>query len=132
MPTQIQRVGVDIQSYNRAKEETVAELKRPPEDEQPLARPVHEQPLARPVSWEQEEAAQAEGERQEARQAREQQEASWSEREEGEKGPLGRILDRAQEGGWVYDSVAEKAREGGLVGKADEIIEQIRRRLAGG
>jgi hypothetical protein len=42
------------------------EENRPPEDEQPLARPVREQQLARPVSTEQEEATQAEVAQQEA------------------------------------------------------------------
>ena len=47
----------------------MSEENRTPEDEQPLARPVHEQQLARPVRGEQEEAT--EGERQEARRSEE-------------------------------------------------------------
>jgi hypothetical protein len=41
-------------------------------------------------------------------------------------------MDRAQENNWVYDSVATKARETGLVDKADEILDKARSRLSGG
>lgn len=93
------------------------------EDEQPLARPVNEQSLARPVGEEQEEATQAEEER-EAPQA--------EEAHQGGKGPVARAMDKAQENNWVYDSVANKAREKGLLDKADEFLNKARNRLAGG
>ena len=103
---------------------------RTPEDAQPLARPVHDQPLARPVGAEQEEPPQAEGELEEASQAEEQQEeAPQPEAEEREKGPVEKVLDKAQEGGWVYDSVAQQIRERGLASKADEIIHKARNML---
>jgi hypothetical protein len=102
---------------------------RRPEDDQPLARPVNEQPLARPAGGEQaEESTQAESHGSEEEQAPPQaQEASLV-----EKGPVTRIMDKAQENNWVYDSVAEKARENGLLDKADELLTRVRKRLGGG
>jgi hypothetical protein len=87
-----------------------------PEDAQPLARPVHDQPLARPVG--------------ETPQAEEQQEETPQ--PEAEKGPVEKVLDKAQENGWVYDSVAQQARERGLASKADELINKARSMLTGG
>ncbi|HZY56159.1 MAG TPA: hypothetical protein VFE09_00005, partial [Rubrobacteraceae bacterium] len=79
---------------------------RPPEDEQPLARPVHEQQLARPVSREQEEASQDKGEQQEARR---------TQQERGEA------------------PQAEEEREGkGLIDKAGELIDEAKKKLTGG
>ncbi len=101
---------------------------RTPEDAQPLARPVHDQPLARPVGAEQEEAQ--EGQLEETPQAEEQQEETSQ--PEAEKGPVEKLLDRAQEDGWVYDSVAQQARERGLASKADELINKARSMLTGG
>ncbi len=102
-----------------------------PEDAQPLARPVHDQPLARPVGAEQGEAKEEQLE--EAPQAEKQQkETSQPEAEEREKGPVEKVLDKAQENGWVYDSVAQQARERGLASKADELINKARSRLTGG
>lgn len=104
---------------------------RRPEDDQPLARPVNEQPLARPVGGEQEEASQAEGDGEEPR--REERTAPQAEgsRQE-EQGPLTRAMNKAQENNWVYNSVAEKAREKGLLGKADELLNKARNRLGSG
>ena len=101
---------------------------RIPEDEQPLARPVREQPLARPVGGEQEEATQAESYRAEEDKTAPQAE----ETRQGEKGPVTRIMDKAQENNWVYGSVAEKAREKGLLNKADELLNKARSKLGGG
>ncbi len=101
---------------------------RTPEDEQPLARPVREQPLARPVSGEQQEATQAESYRAEKDRTAPQAE----ETRQGEKGPVSRIIDKAQENNWVYGSVAEKAREKGLLDKADELLNKARSKLGGG
>ena len=102
-----------------------------PEDAQPLARPVHDQQLARPVGAEQEEAG-GEAEEEQLEEAPQQEEASQPEAEEGEKGPVEKVLDKAQENGWVYDSVAQQARERGLVSKADELINKARSMLASG
>ena len=93
---------------------------RTPEDEQPLARTVGEQPLARSVGGEQEEAVQAEVE---------QAAPQTEETPQGEKGPITRAIDKAQENNWVYDSVAEKAREKGLLDKADEFLNRARNKL---
>ncbi len=101
---------------------------RTPEDEQPLARPVRrEQPLARPVGGEQEEATQAESYRAEYQTAPQAEET----RQE-EKGPVTKIMDKAQENNWVYGSVAQKAREKGLLNKADELLNKARSKLGGG
>ncbi len=100
---------------------------RTPEDEQPLARSVGEQPLARSVGGEQEEAAQAE-----PHGAEEEQTAPQTEPRQGEKGPVTRAMDKAQENNWVYDAVAEKAREKGLLDKADEFLSKARNKLGGG
>jgi hypothetical protein len=94
-----------------------------PEDAQPLARPVHDQPLARPVGAEEEQL-------EETPQAEEQQEETSQ--PEAEKGPVEKVLDKAQENGWVYDSVAQQARERGLASKADELINKARSMLTGG
>lgn len=94
-----------------------------PEDAQPLARPVHDQPLARPVGAEEEQL-------EETPQAEEQQEETSQ--PEAEKGPVEKVLDKAQENGWVYDSVAQQARERGLARKADELINKARSMLTGG
>ena len=101
---------------------------RTPEDEQPLARPVNEQSLARPAGGEQDEATQAE-----SHQAEEGQTASQAEEaSQGGKGPVTRIVEKAQENNWIYDTVAEKARENGLLDKADEFLARARNRLGGG
>ena len=94
-----------------------------PEDAQPLARPVHDQSLARPVGAKEEQL-------EETPQAEEQQEETSQ--PEAEKGPVEKVLDKAQENGWVYDSVAQQARERGLASKADELINKARSMLTGG
>ena len=98
---------------------------RTPEDDQPLARSVGEQPLARSVDEEQEAAAQAEPHGAEEEQTAPQAE----ETRQGEKGPVTRAMDKAQENNWVYDAVAEKAREKGLLDKADELLNKARNKL---
>jgi hypothetical protein len=98
---------------------------RTPEDDQPLARSVGEQPLARSVDEEQEAAAQAEPHGAEKEQTAPQAE----ETRQGEKGPVTKAMDKAQENNWVYDAVAEKAREKGLLDKADELLNKARNKL---
>jgi hypothetical protein len=105
---------------------------RTPEDDQPLARPVNEQPLARPVGGEQEEASQAEGDEAKPRGEEERTAPGAGEAPQGEQGPVTRAMDKAQEKNWVYDFMAEKAREKGLLDKADEILSKARNRLGGG
>lgn len=96
-----------------------------PEDDQPLARSVSEQLLARPVGGEPEEAAQAETSQAEAEQTAPQAE----ETPQVEKGPVTKVIDKAQENNWVYGAVAEKARETGLLDKADELLNKARNKL---
>jgi len=98
---------------------------RTPEDEQPLARSVGEQPLARSAGGEQEEATQAEPHGAEEEQTAPQAE----EARQGEKGPVTRAMDKAQENNWVYDAVAKKVREKGLLDKADEFLNRARNKL---
>jgi hypothetical protein len=83
----------------------MTEENKPPEDEQPLARPVHEQQLARPVSGEREEASQDEREQQDARQTQQKRgEAPQAEEREGKA----------------------------LIDKADELIDEAKKKLTGG
>jgi hypothetical protein len=83
----------------------MTEENKPPEDEQPLARPVHEQQLARPVSGEREDASQDEREQQDARQTQQKRgEAPQAEEREGK----------------------------GLIDKADELIDEAKKKLTGG
>ena len=92
---------------------------RRPEDEQPLFRAVNEQRLIGPVIGareSQEEPREAEG-----AQTAPQAEGGG----QGEPGPIARAVDRAQENNWVYPSMANKARETGLLGKADEILSRL-------
>jgi uncharacterized protein YndB with AHSA1/START domain len=70
------------------------ERNRPPEDEQPLARPVQEQRLARPVGGEERETRRTQEEREEVRQAEE-----GAQREE--KGLVGRAAE-------IIDEVGDK------------------------
>jgi hypothetical protein len=100
---------------------------RTPEDDQPLARPVSEQPLARPTGGEHEEATQ-----EEPHGAEEQMAPQAEETSQGEKGPVTRLIDKAQENNWVYGTIAEKAREKGLLDKADEFLIKSRNKLGGG
>jgi uncharacterized membrane protein len=86
------------------------EESRPPEDEQPLARPVHEQQLARPVGGTQEAARQAEGEQQEARRTPEERgEARQAEVERREARPVEEGARREEKG--LVDKVAEVIEE---------------------
>ena len=88
------------------------EKNRPPEDEQPLARPVHEQQLARPVGREQEEATQAEVAQQKAIQAEERVEARQAEEKPEEKGLVEKAMDKAAE---VVDEAADELPGGQIL-----------------
>lgn len=93
-----------------------------PEDEQPLFRAVNEQRLIGPVGGDQGQPGEAGGS----------QAASQAEPDQGEKGPIVRAIDRAQENNWVYPSMANKAREKGLLDKADELLNKVKAQLGGG
>ncbi len=91
---------------------------RRPEDDKPLFRAVNGQQLMRPVGGSQEEPhgagqTQAEGAHQ------------------GEEGPIARAVGKAQENNWVYPSMANKAREKGLLEKADQILDRVKAQLSG-
>jgi hypothetical protein len=102
---------------------------RRPGDEQPLVRSVQGQQLFSPPGGEQESAPSAGGEQEETSVAGE---ARAEQSSQGGKGPVSQAMDRAQENNWVYGSVAEKARETGLLDKADEVLSKVRSALAGG
>ncbi len=99
---------------------------RRPEDERPLFRAVNEQRLIGPVG--------AQESREESNGAEGTQEASSGAQgaAQGGKGPIARAVDRAQENNWVYPSMADKAREKGLLDKADEVLSRVKARLGGG
>lgn len=100
---------------------------RRPEDEQPLVRSVQEQQLIRPAGGAQDTAPQAGGGQEETSVAGEAEQAG-----QGGKGPISQAMDSAQENNWVYDSVAQKARESGLLDKADEVLSKVRSTFSGG
>ena len=76
----------------------------------------------RPVGGEQEEP-QAAGESQAAAQA--------EGPHQGEKGPIARAVGRAQENNWVYPAMANKARETGLLDRADQLFDRVKAQLGG-
>ncbi len=95
---------------------------RRPEDDKPLFRAVNEQQLMRPVGGEQEEPPEAE----------ESQTGSQAEAtHQVEEGPIARAVGKAQENNWVYPSMADKAREAGLLDKADQILDRVKTQLGG-
>jgi len=97
---------------------------RRPEDEQPLFRAVNEQRLIGPVG--------AQESQEESRGAEGTQTSSQAEGvAQGGKGPIARAVDRAQENNWVYPAMADKARERGLLDKADEVLDRVKAQLGG-
>jgi hypothetical protein len=97
---------------------------RRPEDDRPLFRAVNEPRLIRPVGGqESQEEPHGAGGAQSSTQA---EGAS-----QGEKGPIARAVDNAQENNWVYPSMADKAREKGLLDKADEVLNRVKAQLSG-
>ena len=97
---------------------------RRPEDDRPLFRAVNEQRLIGPVGGQeiQEEPHGAGG----APSATQAEGAS-----QGEKRPIARAVDKAQQNNWVYPSMADKAREKGLLDKADEVLNSVKAQLGG-
>jgi len=95
---------------------------RRPEDDKPLFRAVNGQQLMRPVGGGQEEPHGA-GESQSTSQAEGAQ--------QGGEGPIARAVGKAQENNWVYPSMADKAREKGLLEKADQILDRVKTQLGG-
>lgn len=98
---------------------------RRPEDERPLFRAVNEQRLMGPVGVGregQEETQGAEGS-QSSTQATEAPQAG--------KGPIATAIDKAEQNNWVYPSLAQMAREKGLLDKADEVLGRLKAQLGG-
>jgi outer membrane biosynthesis protein TonB len=48
---------------------------------------------------------------------------------QGEKGPIATAIDRAEQNSWVYPSMAQMAREKGLLDKADEVLGRLKAQL---
>ena len=99
---------------------------RRPEDERPLFRAVNEQRLIGPVGGgqdSQEETQSTQGSPSAA-------EATGS--PQAEKGPIATAIDKAEQNNWVYPSVAQMAREKGLLDKADEVLNRVKAQLSGG
>lgn len=96
---------------------------RRPEDERPLFRAVNEQRLMGPVG------AGSEGREETSEAGGSSATSQAGETAQEEKGPIAQAIDRAQENNWVYPSMANAAREKGLLDKADEILGRIRGQL---
>jgi len=45
------------------------------------------------------------------------------------KGPIATAIDKAEQNNWVYPSMAQMAREKGLLDKADEVLSKLRAQL---
>ena len=91
---------------------------RRPEDDKPLFRAVNGQQLMRPVGGGQEEPPEA---------VKSQAEATH----QGGGGPIARAVGKAQENNWVYPSMADKARETGLLDRADQLLDRVKAQLGG-
>jgi hypothetical protein len=50
---------------------------------------------------------------------------------QGEKGPIATAIDKAEQNNWVYPSMAQMARERGLLDKADEVLSRVKAQLGG-
>ena len=98
---------------------------RRPEDERPLFRAVNEQRLIGPVGGGQDSQEETDG-------TGGSQTATQTAEAAQEKGPIARAVDKAQENNWVYPSMAEKAREKGLLDKADKVLNKVKAQLSGG
>jgi outer membrane biosynthesis protein TonB len=93
---------------------------RRPEDERPLFRAVNEQRLIGPVGGgqdSQEETQSTQGSPS-ATQATGASQAG--------KGPIATAIDKAEQNNWVYPSMAQMAREKGLLDKADEVLGRLK------
>ncbi len=97
---------------------------RRPEDEQPLFRAVNEQRLIGPVGGQDsQEEPQGTGGSQTATEA--------TGAPQAEKGPIATAIDKAEQNNWVYPSMAQMARDKGLLDKADEVLGRVRAQLGG-
>ena len=96
---------------------------RRPEDERPLFRAVNEQRLIGPVGGGQDSQEEPDGT------AGSQTATQAAEAPQGEKGPIATVIDKAEQNNWVYPSMAQMAREKGLLDKADEVLGRLKAQL---
>ena len=93
---------------------------RRPEDERPLFRAVNEQRLIGPVGGgqnSQEETQSTQGS---------QTATGATGAPQAGKGPIATAVDKAEQNNWVYPSVAQMAREKGLLDKADAVLGRLK------
>jgi hypothetical protein len=55
--------------------------------------------------------------------------AQATEAHQAEKGPIATAIDKAEQNNWVYPSMAQMAREKGLLDKADEVLGRLKAQL---
>jgi hypothetical protein len=96
---------------------------RRPEDERPLFRAVNEQRLIGPVGGGQDSQEEPDGT------GGSQTATQTAEAPQGEKGPIATAIDKAEQNNWVYPSMAQVAREKGLLDKADEVLGRLKVQL---
>ena len=94
-----------------------------PEDDRPLFRAVNEQRLIGPVGGGQE------GQEQSQSTEGSRSSTQTAEATQAEKGPITRAIDKAEQNNWVYPSMAQMARERGLLDKADEVLGKLKSQL---
>jgi len=99
---------------------------RRPEDDRPLFRAVNEQRLMGPVGV----GREGQGETQSTGGSRSSTQAT--EAPQAGKGPIATAIDKAEQNNWVYPSMAQMARERGLLDKADEVLSKVKAQLGGG
>ena len=95
---------------------------RRPEDERPLFRAVNEQRLIGPVGGGQD----SQEETQSTQGSPSATEAAGAPQA---KGPIATAIDKAEQNNWVYPSMAQMAREKGLLDKADEVLGRLKAQL---
>lgn len=96
---------------------------RRPEDERPLFRAVNEKRLIGPVGGGQDSQEEPDGT------GGSQTATQTAEAPQGEKGPIATAIDKAEQNNWVYPSMAQMAREKGLLDKADEVLGRLKAQL---
>lgn len=93
---------------------------RRPEDERPLFRAVNEHRLMGPVGGGQD----SQEDTQSTQGSQTATEATGA--PQAGKGPIATAIDKAEENNWVYPSMAQMAREKGLLDKADELLGRLK------
>ena len=93
---------------------------RRPEDERPLFRAVNERRLIGPVGGGQN----SQEETQSTQGSQTATEATGA--PQAGKGPIATAVDKAEQNNWVYPSVAQMAREKGLLDKADAVLGRLK------